>query len=129
MCLLAVLASLPVLAQQGGNPRTGAAPGAADSRPSSAERDEVVVHVQKAMEELSAAVEELGKRAEKASGEARDRFEQQLRSLREDQKKLEGKLQELKAITARQWKQLQEEIERTLEQIRPSDPKPPRDTI
>jgi TolA-binding protein len=130
LLVAAACLALPVLAQQGEAPKGGAAPGGAQARPNSAaERDEIVARVQRAMDELRAAGEELGRRAEKASGEARIALEQQLRSLRDDQKKLESRLQELRAATAQQWKQLQEEIDRTLQQFRRSEDRPQRDTI
>jgi cob(I)alamin adenosyltransferase len=115
--------ALPAYSQQGESPRAGTE----SSRP--AERDDLIVHAQKAMDELKAAVEELKKRADKASGEAKGSLDQQLRSLQDDQKKLERRLQELKAITAQQWRQLQEEIERALQQFRQPEPKPKGEAI
>lgn len=91
--------------------------------------DEIVVHTQKAMEELRAAVEELRKRSDKASGEARDTFERQLRMLQEEQKKLEKRFLELQAATARQWKELLEEIDRAVEEYDRPAPQPRNDTI
>lgn len=91
--------------------------------------DEIVVHTQKAMEELRAAVEELRKRSDKASGEARDTFERQLRMLQEEQKKLEKRFLELQAATARQWKELLDEIDRAVEEYDRPAPQPRNDTI
>lgn len=130
LVMAAAWLAFPVLAQQGEPPKGGAGPGGAQAgQNAGTERDEIIAHVQRAMDELRAAVEELGRRAEKASGEARRSLEQQLRSLRDDQKKLESRLQELRAATAQQWKQLQEEIDRALQQFRRSEDRPQRDTI
>lgn len=122
--------ALPALAQQSDAPKGGSAPGSAPARQNAAtERDEIITHVQRAMDELRAAVEELGRRAEKATGEARSALEQQLRALESDQKKLESRLRELRAATAQQWKQLQEEVEQALQRFRRGEDKPQRDSI
>jgi len=125
---------LPALAATNEPPRSEAAagpehpqaPGGAGAK---TEREEIVIHTQRAMDELRAAVEELRKQADKASGEAREGFERQLRSLQEEQQKLEKKFRELQAATVRQWKELREEIERAVKEFdRPAE-KPHRDTI
>ena len=108
------------------SPHTPQAPGTGASK---AERDDVVIHTQRAMEELRAAVDELKKRSDEASGEARDTFERQLRILQEEQKKLEKKFLELQAATSRQWKELLEEIDRAVEGFDRPAPQPRNDAI
>src|SRR5512143_1777989 len=91
LMLLSSALSPPALAAANDGPRSGSetsphsrqTPG---SEASKAERDDIVMHTQRAMEELRAAVEELRKRADKASGEAKGAFERQLRLLQEEQK-------------------------------------------
>ena len=127
--------SSPALAEDNEAPKRESAaadPSAAPTPGNGASReksDEIVIHTQKAMEELRAAVEELKKRSDKASGEARDTFERQLRILKGEQKKLEKKFLELQAATARQWKELLEEIDRTVERFDRPAPQPRNDAI
>jgi Skp family chaperone for outer membrane proteins len=133
--LLGAWLSLPALAQHsdpGRSESASANPESPQTRgpdASKRERDELAIHSQKAMDELRALAEELKKRADKASGEAKAAVEQQLKGLQEEQKKLEKKFLELKAATARQWKELQDEIDRTIEQFNRPPSKPRRDAI
>lgn len=127
--------SSPGLAERNDPPKTESATTIPESRQTPApdasrrERDEIVIHAQRAMDELRAAVEELKKRADKASGDAKDKVEQQLRALQDEQKRLEKKFLELKAATAQQWRELQDEIERAIGRFNRPAPKPHNDAI
>jgi predicted mannosyl-3-phosphoglycerate phosphatase (HAD superfamily) len=117
--------ALPAFAECGGTLRCEQAWVVAESRGqhgsgvARSEHDELAIHARRALEELRALAKALRKKADDASAQGRTTLEQQLRALQAEQSKLEKRLLELEAASAREWKQLQEEIDQAIQQFSP----------
>ncbi len=84
------------------------------------ERDRFASEVQREVDELAARIEELRGKALSATGKAREKIEQQIAALEQEQNDLEEKLTAMKAAMGDKWKEFKEDIAAAISKFRQS---------
>ena len=84
------------------------------------ERDEFVNKAQKDMDAINVRIEELKKKAQDATGEAKVKLEQQIESLEQRRQAAEEKLDALKSATGEAWKDLKADVEAAIHHLKQS---------
>ena len=84
------------------------------------ERDEFVNKAQKDMDAINLKMEELKKKAQDATGEAKAKIEQQIERLEPERQVAEEKLAALKSATGEAWKDLKADVEAAIDRLKQS---------
>lgn len=84
------------------------------------EREEFVRQARKEIDDLSAKLDEIRKKAVDATGSAKQKLDQQIVLLEKERKDVEGQLAELKAEVGEQWKDLKAGVTAAIEKLRRS---------
>ena len=84
------------------------------------ERDAFVSKTQKDMDQFTARVAALKKRALEATGESKSKLEQKIQKLEQEQKSAEGKLAELKSAIGEKWKELKAGVIEVMDRLNQS---------
>lgn len=87
---------------------------------SRSEREEFVRQAQKEIDDLSAKLDDIRKKAMDATGNAKQKLDQQVVLLEQEKKDVEGQLAKLKAEIGEQWKDLKAGVTAAIEKLRRS---------
>lgn len=80
-------------------------------------RDEFVQRLKDQLDEWNDEIGELQERAEQAQEDARIRYQQEIRRLREEQAQAQMKLQKLRDASEGAWEELKDGVERAWESL------------
>ena len=84
------------------------------------ERDAFVAKAQKDIDELNARIATLKSEAQKLGGEAKAKFDKQIKSLEREQRAAQGKLAKLKAVAGEKWRTLKADVSTAIDHLRQS---------
>jgi protoporphyrinogen oxidase len=84
------------------------------------QKDEFVSKAHKEMDDLSARIQELKKKAEAESGEAKIKLERQVEELRKEQRIVVKKVARLKSASGEAWRDFKADVENSIEHLKES---------
>jgi len=84
------------------------------------EHEEFTKQTQKELDELGLKLSELRKKAVVATGKAKEKLDQQVAALEQEQKIVQEKLVRLKSEIGEKWKELKDGVTRSIDQFRQS---------
>lgn len=84
------------------------------------ERETFVREAQKELDELAVSLAEIRKKAVVARGSAREKLDQQIQALEQEQKDVAGKLLNLKSAIGEKWQELKSDFTTSFEKFKQS---------
>jgi len=84
------------------------------------EREEFIRQAQKEIDDLGVELDEIRKKAVEATGAVKNKLDQKIMALEQEQKNVEEKLVNLKAEAGEKWKELKAGVTAAIEKLRQS---------
>jgi cation transport regulator ChaC len=106
--------------EEGILPKVDSASQIETGKPSSIERDAFIRQVQQEIDKQAAELADIRNKAAVATGQAKDKLEQQLKKLEQEKKIVDEKLAGLKASVGEKWKELKADVVSAIDKFRQS---------